>query len=122
MDDSADDAAADVKRRRPRRRGVRRWIRPLLLVLITAHIAYGAWYAVCKAELDAEIARIRARGEPLTLTELAPDEDGAHRIVGLEEQMRLLSDQVYELADRQEFLTRLLEASPSASISAKPED
>ncbi len=36
--------------------------------------------------------------------------------------MRLLSDQVYELADRQEFLTRLLEASPSASISAKPED
>ncbi|MEE8485689.1 MAG: hypothetical protein V3S38_03935 [Acidimicrobiia bacterium] len=54
--------------------------------------------------------------------DLVPDEDGARRIVGLEEQVQLLSDQVNELADRQEFLTRLLEASPSASISAKPED
>lgn len=53
---------------------------------------------------------------------LEPDEEGASRITGLEEQVQLLSDQVYELADRQEFLTRLLEASPSLPTSAEPED
>jgi hypothetical protein len=51
-----------------------------------------------------------------------PDEDGARRIAGLEEQIQLLSDQVYELADKQDFLTRLLEASPSLPTSAEPED
>lgn len=54
--------------------------------------------------------------------ELEPDEDGARRIMGLEEQVQLLSDQMYELADKQEFLTRLLEASPSRPMSAEPED
>lgn len=53
---------------------------------------------------------------------LEPDEDGARRIAGLEEQIQLLSDQVYELADKQDFLTRLLEASPSLPTSAEPED
>ena len=64
----------------------------------------------------------KAITERASRPELAPDEDGAHRIVGLEEQMRLLSEQVYELADRQEFLTRLLEAAPSVPTSAEPED
>jgi len=53
---------------------------------------------------------------------LEPDEDGAQRIAGLEEQLALLSDQVLELADKQDFLTRLLEASPSTPITAEPED
>ena len=53
---------------------------------------------------------------------LNPDENGSRRITGLEEQVQLLSDQVYELADKQNFLTRLLEASPSLPTSAEPED
>jgi len=83
----------------------------ILIVLVIMFVISPIAKAVAKA-ITAKASR----------PELAPDEDGAHRIVGLEEQMRLLSDQVYELADRQEFLTRLLEASPSASISAKTED
>jgi hypothetical protein len=49
-------------------------------------------------------------------------DDGARRITGLEEQVQLLSDQVHELAEKQEFLTRLLEAPSRASLSAEPED
>ncbi|MDH3426915.1 MAG: hypothetical protein OEM23_00640 [Gemmatimonadota bacterium] len=50
------------------------------------------------------------------------DEEGSQRIAGLEEQLQLLSDQVHELADKQDFLTRLLEASPELPVSAEPED
>lgn len=53
---------------------------------------------------------------------LEPSDDGTHRITGLEEQVQLLSDQVHELAEKQEFLTRLLEAPSRASLSAEPED
>ena len=53
---------------------------------------------------------------------LEPDEEEARRIGTLEEQVQSLSDQVYELAEKQDFLTRLLEASPSTPIAAKPED
>ena len=54
--------------------------------------------------------------------QLEPDEDGARRIGTLEEQVESLSDQMHELAEKQDFLTRLLEASPSTPIAAKPED
>ena len=64
----------------------------------------------------------KAITEKSTRPILEPDEEGARRITGLEEQVQLLSDQMYELADRQEFLTRLLEAAPSVPIAAEPED
>jgi hypothetical protein len=54
--------------------------------------------------------------------QLEPDEDGARRIGTLEEQVQFLSDQLHELAEKQDFLTRLLEASPSEPITAEPED
>lgn len=53
---------------------------------------------------------------------LDADDLGAQRISGLEEQVQLLSDQVHELADKQDFLTRLLEASPELPASVEPED
>ena len=53
---------------------------------------------------------------------LEPDEEGARRIGELEEQVQFLSDQMHELAEKQDFLTRLLEASPSTPAAAEPED
>jgi hypothetical protein len=53
---------------------------------------------------------------------LGPDEEGARRIGTLEERIELLSDQLHELAEKQDFLTRLLEASPSEPVAAEPED
>jgi hypothetical protein len=53
---------------------------------------------------------------------LDPGDDDARRIAGLEEQVQLLSDHVHELAEKQEFLTRLLEAPSRASFPAEPED
>ena len=64
----------------------------------------------------------KAITEKAARPQLEPDGDGARRITGLEEQVQLLSDQMYELADKQEFLTRLLEASPSEPTSVEPED
>lgn len=52
---------------------------------------------------------------------LDPDGDDARRIAQLEERLMLLGDEVHELAEKQEFLTRLLEAAPEAP-PAEPED
>jgi len=53
---------------------------------------------------------------------LEPD-DGARRLDQLEERLTLLGDEVHELAEKQEFLTRLLEASPDRpTLTAEPED
>ena len=83
----------------------------ILMVLVIVFVCSPVANAVAKA-ITAKAAR----------PELEPDEDGARRITGLEEQIQLLSDQVYQLADKQDFLTRLLEASPSLPTSAEPED
>lgn len=44
------------------------------------------------------------------------------RLDQLEERLMLLSDEVHELAEKQEFLTRLLEAAPGDSRTAELED
>ena len=44
------------------------------------------------------------------------------RLDQLEERLMLLSDEVHELAEKQEFLTRLLEAAPEGSRTAELED
>lgn len=49
-------------------------------------------------------------------------DDEAKRLEQLEERLMLLSDEVHELAEKQEFLTRLLEASPGNSRTAELED
>lgn len=54
---------------------------------------------------------------------LEPDAADAGRLDQLEERLMLLSDEVHELAEKQEFLTRLLEASPTRpTLTAEPED
>lgn len=83
----------------------------ILIVIVIVFVCAPLANAVAKA-IESRASR------PL----LEPDEGGARRIAGLEEQVQLLSDQVNELADTQDFLTRLLEASPSAPTSAEPED
>lgn len=52
---------------------------------------------------------------------LDTDGDHARRLAQLEERLMLLGDEVHELAEKQEFLTRLLEAAPEAP-PAEPED
>ena len=44
------------------------------------------------------------------------------RLDQLEERLMLLSEEVHELAEKQEFLTRLLEAAPEGSRTAELED
>lgn len=46
----------------------------------------------------------------------------AERLVQLEERLSLLGEEVHELAEKQEFLTRLLERAPGASRPAEIED
>lgn len=53
--------------------------------------------------------------------QVEPGEQGK-RLEQLEERLMLLSDDVHELAEKQEFLTRLLEASPGDSGTAELED
>ena len=83
----------------------------ILMVLVIVFVLSPMANAVAKA-ITARAAR----------PQVESDGDGARRISGLEEQIQLLSDQVFELADKQEFLTRLLEASPSRPTSAETED
>ena len=74
---------------------------------------------ICSPLANAVAKAIESRA---SRPQLEPDEDGARRIGTLEEQVQSLSDQVYELAEKQDFLTRLLEASPSTPVAAEPED
>jgi len=53
---------------------------------------------------------------------LSADDDDARRLEQLEERLVLLGDEVHELAEKQEFLTRLLEAAPETRLAAEPED
>lgn len=53
--------------------------------------------------------------------QVEPGEEG-RRLDQLEERLMLLSDEVHELAEKQEFLTRLLEAAPGDSRTAELED
>ena len=53
---------------------------------------------------------------------LSSDDDAARRLEQLEERLVLLGDEVHELAEKQEFLTRLLEAAPETRLAAEPED
>lgn len=53
--------------------------------------------------------------------QVEPGEEG-RRLDQLEERLMLLSDEVHELAEKQEFLTRLLEAAPGDSRTAEIED
>ena len=53
---------------------------------------------------------------------LSSDDDAARRLERLEERLLLLGDEVHELAEKQEFLTRLLEAAPEARLATEPED
>lgn len=50
------------------------------------------------------------------------DEEDERRLDRLEERLMFLSDEVHELAEKQEFLTRLLEAAPERPRTAEPED
>jgi hypothetical protein len=53
---------------------------------------------------------------------LESDDEAARRLEQLEERLLLLGDEVQELAEKHEFLTRLLEAAPGAPSTAEPED
>jgi hypothetical protein len=53
---------------------------------------------------------------------LQSDDEAARRLEQLEERLLLLGDEVQELAEKQEFLTRLLEAAPTGPRAAEPED
>lgn len=46
----------------------------------------------------------------------------AERLEQLEERLMLLGEEVHELAEKQEFLTRLLEAAPGSPRTAAIED
>ena len=54
--------------------------------------------------------------------QVGSDADETRRLEQLEERLMLLGDEVHELAEKQEFLTRLLEAAPEARPTAEPED
>lgn len=53
---------------------------------------------------------------------LDADGDHARRLEQLEERLMLLGDEVHELAEKQEFLTRLLEAAPEAPPAEREDD
>lgn len=44
----------------------------LLVAIVAAGVSYRVWANRCQAEFEAEIAKIRARGEPVWFSELAP--------------------------------------------------
>ncbi|QDU64641.1 hypothetical protein Pan216_55320 [Planctomycetes bacterium Pan216] len=68
---SSSDAAPGTREGTPKRRWRRWWLYPLGLVLV-ALVAWGLWNRSLSSELSREIAKIRARGEPVTFAELAP--------------------------------------------------
>lgn len=84
----------------------------ILIVLVIVFVLSPLAHSVASA-IESRAARPSLEGS---------GDDGVRRIAGLEEHVQLLSDQVHELAEKQEFLTRLLEAAPQARPSAKPED
>ncbi len=53
---------------------------------------------------------------------LESDDEAARRLEQFEERLLLLGDEVHELAEKHEFLTRLLEAAPEARLTTEPED
>jgi len=53
---------------------------------------------------------------------LESDDEATRRLEELEERLLLLGDEVRELAEKHEFLTRLLETAPETERSAEPED
>lgn len=55
-------------------------------------------------------------------TSLEPGADDARRIDQLEERVAFLVDELHQLAEKQEFLTRLLEAEPTSASPAELED
>ena len=53
---------------------------------------------------------------------IEPDGETGRRLEELEERLALLGDEVHQLAEKQDFLTRLLEASPGSARTAEAED
>lgn len=84
----------------------------ILIVLVIVFVLSPLAHSIANA-IESRASRPRLEG----------DGDESRRLEELEERMLLLSEEVHELAEKQEFLTRLLEASPGpASRPAEPED
>ena len=77
--------------------------------------------AQAKQEVAVAIADLERTGEELRSAR-ARDAAERHVLEQLEERLVLLGDEVHELAEKQEFLTRLLEAAPETRLAAEPED
>lgn len=83
----------------------------ILLVLVIVFVLSPLAHSIANA------IESRASRSPLE-----SDDQAAQRIEQLEERLLLLGDEVQELAEKHEFLTRLLEAAPEPARTAELED
>ena len=83
----------------------------ILIVLVIVFVLSPLAHSIAKA------IESRASRPPLE-----SDDEAVRRLEQLEERLLLLGDEVQELAEKHEFLTRLLEAAPDTARTAEPED
>jgi hypothetical protein len=106
---------------KPRRGWPRRLTIAFLLLLVAAGGAFAVWYSVCKSARDAEIAKVRAMGEPVWFEDLKPapvdaDKDGMPILRQAFAAMKPLPD---ELAQEMLSLNDPEEETEDGAISAK---
>lgn len=70
--DSRFDPIASAGQAKPRRRWLRRFVITFVLLFGCLAVAYGLWYRSALSARDAEIARLRAAGEPVWFSDLKP--------------------------------------------------
>jgi predicted RNase H-like nuclease (RuvC/YqgF family) len=82
----------------------------ILIVLVIVFVGSPLAHAIADA-IEARASRPK----------LDPEGADAEHLEHLEERLMLLGEEVHELAEKQEFLTRLLERAPGASRTAEIE-
>lgn len=119
--DSRFDPSQSEPPHQPRRRWLKRLAVAFLLLLLVAGGSFAAWYGVCKSARDAEIAKVRAKGEPVWFEELKPaavdpDKDG---MPILRQAFAAMKPLPKELADEMRSLHAPDEEPEDAVASAK---
>lgn len=71
-DNSRFDPIASTTQPKPRRRWLRRFVITFALLFGGLAVAYGLWYRSALSARDAEIAKLRAAGEPVWFSDLKP--------------------------------------------------
>ena len=87
------------------------WARIAIAAVVLVALAgawFGLWWWQCRRELDAEIAKIRARGEPVWFADLEPEYDPEDATALLLDSLSYLSPRAFPQA-----FYDLLETNPA---------